>query len=105
MIKPKMVEYPVNYKKPNLVNFVADYIIDCGDVDDWQRYDLGEYVVEDIIGADILFDPSDAEYAMLCTLMDNFIKNELDGQIEKELADRVESAKEWRDAKDSAINN
>ena len=103
MIEPKMVEYPVNYKKPDLVNFVANYIIDCGDVEDWQRYDLGEYVVEDIIEAGILFDPSDAEYAMLCTLMDDFIKNNLSESIEKELAERVESAKEWDDAKRSAI--
>lgn len=103
MVEPKKVEYPINYKKPNLLNYIVDYIFDCSSVERWDTLDLGEWVVEDIVESDTCFELSDSEYAMLCTAMDNFIKDKMSDAIEQEIADRVESAKEWREAKDSAI--
>lgn len=103
MVKSKKVEYPINYKKPNLLNYIVDYIFDCGAVERWDTLDLGEWVIEDIVQSNMPFELSDAEYATLCVAMDSFVKDKMSDSIEREIADRVESAKEWNDAKRSAI--
>ena len=100
-----MVDYPVNYKKPSLVEYIADYIIDTDHIDDWGSLELGELVACDIAEARLDYRLSEAEEAMLSGVLDRFIKETLDDAISNEIAEKVESAREWRDAKDSAINN
>ena len=100
-----MVDYPINYKKPGMVEYIVDFIIDTDHIDDWNHVALGEMIVEELEQTSHNFELTDAEYAILSTALDNEIKDVFCEAIENGIAEKVESAREWREAKDSAINN
>ena len=97
-----MVDYPVNYEKPDLLNYIVDFIFDSGDVENWRELDLGEWIIEEVDLSNVGFQLTSAQYAMLCEEMDKAIKDKMEEYIEREIADRVESAKEWREVKEEA---
>ena len=98
-----MVDYPVNYKKPTLTDYIVDFIIDTDHVDDWNHIALGEMIVEELEQTSHNFELSDAEYAILSTALDDKIKDVFCDAIDQAIAERVESAREWREAKEEAI--
>ena len=48
---------------------------------------------------------TDAEEVMLAGVLERYIEEQLGDAIDEKIAEQVESAREWRDAADSAINN
>lgn len=100
-----MVDYPINYKKPSLVEYLVGYILDTGHAEDWEKLDLGEIVACDIAQTAVDYTLTDAEEVMLAGVLERYIEEQLGDSINEKIAEQVESAKEWRDAKDSAINN
>lgn len=100
-----MVDYPINYKKPSLAEYLADYIVETGHANDWERLDLGELVARDIAEANLDYKLNDVEEVMLSAALERFIELSLGDAISAKIAEQVESAKDWRDAEDSAINN
>lgn len=100
-----MVDYPVNYKKPSLVEYLVDYILETGHATDWEKLDLGELVARDIADANLDYKLTDVEEVMLSAALERYIENSLGDAISAKIAEQVESAKDWRDAAESAINN
>lgn len=100
-----MVDYPVNYKKPSLVEYLVGYILDTGHAEDWTTIDLGEIIACDFAESVKDYTMTDAEEVMLAGVLERYIEEQLGDAIDEKIAEQVESAKEWRDAKDSAINN
>lgn len=85
-----MVDYPVNYKKPTLVEYLANEVLEsCTEPEDWDMCDLGEKLALelDINAKD--FKMNDVEYDKLVTAMDDLIKGTLRDQIEEAIAKKV----------------
>lgn len=91
-------------QKPSLVEYLVDYIFDVGGVDNWTQLDLGEVLACDIAEQARDYNLTDAEEIMLAGVLERYIEEQLGDAIDQKIAEQVESAKEWRDAKDSAIN-
>lgn len=89
-----MVDYPVNYKKPNLVEMVVDYIITVGRIDDWDKVDLGEWLVIEIDEGVKTFRLSDEEYKALADNLDTWIKKTYGEEIQDAINKHMEEAKE-----------
>lgn len=85
-----MVDYPENYKKPTLVEYLANEVIEsCTEPEDWDTCDLGEKLALelDINAKD--FKMNDMEYQNLISAMDGFISNYLREELEREIAKKV----------------
>lgn len=85
-----MVDYPENYKKPTLVEYLANEVLEsCTEPEDWDMCDLGEKLALelDINAKD--FKMNDAEYDKLIVAMDDLIKGTLRDQIEEAIAKKV----------------
>lgn len=85
-----MVDYPENYKKPTLVEYLANEVLEsCTEPEDWDMCDLGEKLALelDINAKD--FKMNDAEYDKLVTAMDDLIKGTLRDQIEEAIVKKV----------------
>lgn len=90
-----MVEYPDNFKKPTLIEYLADQVVDAGcGVDDWDTCDLGEKIAIELDLNAKDFQLDDMEYANLIKAMDNFIGEYLSQELETEIAKK---AKEGED--------
>lgn len=100
-----MVDYPANYKKPTLTEYLVDYILDTGHAEDWNKIDLGEILACDFAENARDYNMTDAEEVMLAGVLERYIEEQLGDAIDEKISEQVESDKEWRDAKDSAINN
>lgn len=90
-----MVDYPENYKKPTLIEYLANEVLEsCTEPEDWDRCDLGEKLALelDINAKD--FKMNDAEYDKLVTAMDDLIKGTLRDQIEEAIAKKVKEGEE-----------
>lgn len=90
-----MVDYPENYKKPTLVEYLANEVLEsCTEPEDWDRCDLGEKLALelDINAKD--FKMNDVEYDKLVTAMDDLIKGTLRDQIEEAIAKKVKEGEE-----------
>lgn len=90
-----MVDYPENYKKPTLVEYLANEVLEsCTEPEDWDRCDLGEKLALelDINAKD--FKMNDVEYDKLVTAMDDLIKGTLRNQIEEAIAKKVKEGEE-----------
>ena len=71
-----MVDYPGNYKKPTLIEYLANEVIEsCAVPEEWYMCDLGEKIALelDINAKD--FKMNDMEYQNLISAMDDFIIN------------------------------
>lgn len=97
-----MVDYPVNYKKPTLVEYLANEVLEsCTEPEDWDTCDLGEKLALelDINAKD--FKMNDVEYDKLIVAMDDLIKGTLRDQIEEAIAKKVKegeaSYREYRE--------
>lgn len=85
-----MVDYPVNYKKPTLIEYLAKEVLEsCTEPEDWDMCDLGEKIALelDINAKD--FKMNDMEYQNLISAMDDFISNYLREELEREIAKKV----------------
>ena len=85
-----MVDYPENYKKPTLVEYLANEVLEsCTEPEDWDMCDLGEKLALelDINAKD--FKMNDVEYDKLVTAMDGLIKGTLRDQIEEAIIKKV----------------
>lgn len=91
-------------QKPSLVEYLVDYIFEVGGIDDWTKLDLGEVLACDFAEHARDYSLTDAEEVMLAGVLERYIEEQLGDAIDEKIAEQVESAKEWRDAKDSAIN-
>lgn len=90
-----MVDYPENYKKPTLIEYLANEVLEsCTEPEDWDRCDLGEKLALelDINAKD--FKMNDVEYDKLVTAMDDLIKGTLRDQIEEAIAKKVKEGEE-----------
>lgn len=90
-----MVDYPENYKKPTLVEYLANEVLEsCTEPEDWDMCDLGEKLALelDINAKD--FKMNDVEYDKLVTAMDGLIKGTLRDQIEEAIAKKVKEGEE-----------
>lgn len=93
-----MVDYPVNYQKPNLVEYLVDYIIDTNHTEDWRNMDLGEEIASELDMTAHNFAMTDAEYAQLIVALNDFVEDNLGEAIESEIEVRNKNAKEWEEA-------
>lgn len=85
-----MVDYPENYKKPTLIEYLANEALEsCTEPEDWDMCDLGEKIALelDINAKD--FKMNDMEYQNLISAMDDFISNYLREELEREIAKKV----------------
>lgn len=96
---------PTNNERKSLTDYLVDYIFDTGHTEDWNTIDLGEVIACDIAEANLSFELTDAEEVMLAGVLERFIEDQLGDIIDEKIAEQVESAAEWRDARDSAINS
>ena len=88
-----MVDYPENYKKPTLVEYLANEVLEsCTEPEDWDTCDLGEKIALelDINAKD--FKMNDMEYQNLISAMDDFISNYLREELEHEIAKKVKES-------------
>lgn len=93
-----MVDYPVNYQKPSLVEYLVDYIIDTNHTEDWRNMDLGEEIASELDITAHNFAMTDAEYAQLIVALNDFVEDNLGEAIESEIEVRNKNAKEWEEA-------
>lgn len=91
-------------RKPSLVEHLVDYIFEVGGANNWTNLDLGEVLACDFAEQARDYSLTDAEEVMLAGVLERYIEEQLGDAIDQKIAEQVESAKEWRDAKDSAIN-
>ena len=96
---------PIEQNKPSLVEYLVDYIFETGHTEDWNKIGLGEMLACDFAESARDYVMTDAEEVMLAGVLERYIEEQLGDTIDEKIAEQVESAREWRDAKDSAINN
>jgi len=90
-----MVDYPENYKKPTLIEYLADQVIDsCAEPEDWDMCDLGEKIALELDINAKEFKMSDVEYQNLIDAMDEFIDNYLKEELEREIAKKVKEGED-----------
>lgn len=89
-----MIDYPMNYKKQNLVEMVVDYIIAVGRIDDWDKVDLGEWLTIEIDEGVKTFRLTDEEYRSLADVLDVWIKRTYGEEIQSAINKHMEEAKE-----------
>ena len=85
-----MVDYPESYKKPTLVEYLANEVLEsCTVPEEWYMCDLGEKIALelDINAKD--FKMNDMEYQNLISAMDDFIINYLREELEREITKKV----------------
>ena len=85
-----MVDYPESYKKPTLVEYLANEVLEsCTVPEEWYMCDLGEKIALelDINAKD--FKMNDMEYQNLISAMDDFIINYLREELEREITTKV----------------
>lgn len=88
-----MVDYPMNYKKQNLVEMLVDYIIAVGRLDDWDKVDLGEWLTIEIDEGVKTFRLTDEEYKALASNLDVWIKKTYGEEIQSAINKHMEEAK------------
>lgn len=89
-----MIDYPMNYKKQNLVEMVVDYIIAVGRIDDWDKVDLGEWLTIEIDEGVKTFRLTDEEYKSLADVLDVWVKRTYGEEIQSAINKHMEEAKE-----------
>lgn len=89
-----MIDYPVNYKKQNLVEMLVDYIVAVGRLDDWDKVDLGEWLAIEIDEGVKTFRLTDEEYKSLADVLDVWVKKTYGEEIQSAINKHMEEAKE-----------
>lgn len=89
-----MVDYPLGYKKQNLVEMMVDYIIAVGRIDDWDKVDLGEWLAIEIDEGVKTFRLTDEEYKALAKVLDVWVKKTYGEEIQSAINKHMEEAKE-----------
>ena len=89
-----MIDYPVNYKKQNLVEMMVGYIIAVGRLDDWDKVDLGEWLTIEIDEGVKTFRLTDEEYKSLSDVLDVWVKKTYGEEIQSAINKHMEEAKE-----------
>lgn len=90
-----MVDYPENYKKPTLVEYLANEVLEsCTEPEDWDMCDLGEKLALELDINVKDFKMNDVEYDKLVTAMDDLVKGTLRDQIEEAIAKKVKEGEE-----------
>ena len=85
-----MVDYPENYKKPTLIEYLANEVIEsCAEPEYWYMCDLGEKIALELDVNARDFKMNDMEYQNLISAMDDFIINYLREGLEREIAKKV----------------
>jgi hypothetical protein len=85
-----MVDYPENYKKPTLVEYLANEVLEsCTEPEDWDMCDLGEKLALELDINAKGFKMNDMEYQNLISAMEDFISNYLREELEREIAKKV----------------
>lgn len=98
-----MVDYPYNYKKPSLAEYLAKYVADSADPEHWNNMDLSEPILLEFEGSNLPFEMTDKEFEI--------IKKYLQMAIDENLYDMIEEhierggAEENHEAIIGAINN
>lgn len=89
-----MMDYPMGYKKPDLVEMLVDYIVTVGRIDDWDKMDLGEWLTIEIDEGVKTFRLTDEEYKALASNLDVWIKKTYGEEIQSAIDKHMEEAKE-----------
>lgn len=89
-----MIDYPVNYKKQNLVEMLVDYIITVGRIDDWDKVDLGEWLAIEIDEGVKTFRLTDEEYKALADVLDVWVKKTYGEEIQSAIDKHMEEVRE-----------
>ena len=97
-----MVDYPENYKKPTLVEYLANEVLEsCTSPEDWDMCDLGEKIAVEIDLNAKDFKMSDEEYQKLIRAMDkliiDYLKEDLEDEIAKKVKEGEENYREYRE--------
>lgn len=88
-----MMDYPMGYKKPDLVEMLVDYIIAVGRLDDWDKVDLGEWLTIEIDEGVKTFRLTDDEYKALASNLDVWIKKTYGEEIQSAIDKHMEEVK------------
>lgn len=89
-----MIDYPVTYKKPSLVEMLVEYIIDSNNIDTWYRLDLGEWLAIEINDNVKTFAFTDEEYQEFCDNLDKWIKTTFGEKIQDAINKHMEEVQE-----------
>lgn len=89
-----MVDYPVNYNKHTLVEMLVNYIVDGGDIENWERCDLGEWLAIEIDENVKTFRFSDKEYKALIKNLDKWIKDTYGDEIQDAINEHIKEAED-----------
>lgn len=89
-----MVDYPMGYKKPDLVEMLVGYIVAVGRLDDWDKMGLGEWLTIEIDEGVKTFRLTDDEYKALASNLDVWIKKTYGEEIQSAIDKHMEEAKE-----------
>lgn len=97
-----MVDYPENYKKPTLVEYLANEVLEsCTEPENWDMCDLGEKIAVEIDLNVKDFKMSDEEYQKLIRAMDkliiDYLKEDLEDEIAKEVKEGEGNYREYRE--------
>ena len=93
---------------PTLAEYIVNDIITSGNVDCWEKMDLGELIAIALDnGSSDEFHMSDWEYCKFWNLMNDFVKEKLGIQelLDERLKEIEENHSEYREALSVAINN
>lgn len=85
-----MVDYPMSYKKPSLVEMLVDYIVTVGRIDDWDKVDLGEWLAIEIDENVKTLKFTDEEYKALVSNLDVWIKKTYGEEIQSAINKHME---------------
>ena len=89
-----MMDYPMGYKKPDLVEMLVDYIVAVGRIDDWDKVDLGEWLTIEIDEGVKTFRLTDEEYKAIASNLDVWIKKTYGEEIQSAIDKHMEETKE-----------
>lgn len=88
-----MVDYPMGYKKPDLVEMLVGYIVAVGRLDDWDKMDLGEWLTIEVDEGVKTFRLTDEEYKALANNLDVWIKKTYGEEIQSAIDKHMEEAR------------
>ena len=88
-----MVDYPMGYRKPNLVEMLVDHIVAVGRLDNWDKMDLGEWLTIEIDEGVKTFRLTDEEYEALASNLNVWIKKTYGEEIQSAIDKHMEEAR------------
>lgn len=83
-----------------IVEYLADIVEETDRWDDWSKIEFEYYIADDL---DDKYKLTDAQYEHLAHRIRFWLEKEVFDELEEEIESRIESAREWEDARRSAV--